>query len=105
MKTSKLRVTVLCEWISPVTGEFPTQWARNVETQQIGVHAVTVCFICPRNIVFEHKITVCVDFVRMKYFPFVWLCFICASFEFTLDYTLPIVYVVIEHMVNSKWLK
>ena len=31
-KTSKLRVTGLCEGNSPVTGEFPTQKASNAET-------------------------------------------------------------------------
>ena len=30
-KTSKLRVTALCEGNSPVTGEFPTQMASNAE--------------------------------------------------------------------------
>ena len=30
-KTSKLRVTGLCEGNSPVTGDFPAQKARNVE--------------------------------------------------------------------------
>ena len=31
MKTSKLRVTGLCEGNSPVTGEFPAQRASNAE--------------------------------------------------------------------------
>ena len=31
MKTSKLRVTALCEGNSPVTGEFPAQRASNAE--------------------------------------------------------------------------
>ena len=34
-KTSKLRVTGLCEGNSPVTGEFPTQMASNVENVSI----------------------------------------------------------------------
>ena len=34
-KTSKLRVTGLCEGNSPVTGEFPTQRASNVENVSI----------------------------------------------------------------------
>ena len=34
-KTSKLRVTGLCEWNSPVTGEFPAQRANNMETVSI----------------------------------------------------------------------
>ena len=34
-KTSKLRVTGLCEGNSPVTGEFPTQRASNAETVSI----------------------------------------------------------------------
>ena len=35
MKTSKLRVTGLCEGNSPVTGEFPAQRARNTENVTI----------------------------------------------------------------------
>ena len=35
-KTSKLRVTGLCKGKSPVTGEFPTQRARNAENIFIG---------------------------------------------------------------------
>ena len=31
MKTSRLRVTGLCQWNSPVTGEFPAQRASNTE--------------------------------------------------------------------------
>ena len=34
-KTSKLRVTGLCEWNSPVTGEFPAQRASNAENVSI----------------------------------------------------------------------
>ena len=34
-KTSKLRVTGLCEGNSPVTGEFPTQMASNAENVSI----------------------------------------------------------------------
>ena len=34
-KTSKLRVTGLCEWNSPVVGEFPAQMASNVENVSI----------------------------------------------------------------------
>ena len=34
-KTSKLRVTGLCEGISPVTGEFPAQMASNAENVSI----------------------------------------------------------------------
>ena len=30
-KTSRFRVTGLCEWNSPVTGEFPAQMASNAE--------------------------------------------------------------------------
>ena len=35
-KTSKLRVTGLCEGNSPVTGEFPAQMASNAENVSIG---------------------------------------------------------------------
>ena len=35
-KTSKLRATGLCGGNSPVTGEFPTQWASNAENVSIG---------------------------------------------------------------------
>ena len=35
MKTSKLRVTGLCEGNSPVTGEFPAQRASNAENLSI----------------------------------------------------------------------
>ena len=34
-KTSKLRVTGLCEWNSPVTGESPAQMASNAENVSI----------------------------------------------------------------------
>ena len=34
-KTSKLRVTGLCEGNSPMTGEFPTQMASNAENISI----------------------------------------------------------------------
>ena len=34
-KTSKLRITDLCEGNSPVTGEFPVQWDSNVESVSI----------------------------------------------------------------------
>ena len=34
-KTSKLRVTCLCEGNSPVTGEFPAQMASNTENVSI----------------------------------------------------------------------
>ena len=34
-KTSKLRVTGLCAWNSPVTGEFPAQMASNAENVSI----------------------------------------------------------------------
>ena len=34
-KISKLRVTGLCDGNPPVTGEFPTQWASNVENVSI----------------------------------------------------------------------
>ena len=34
-KTSKLRVTGLCEGNSPVTGEFPAQMASNAENVSI----------------------------------------------------------------------
>ena len=34
-KTSKLRVTGLCAWNSPVTGEFPAQRASNAENVSI----------------------------------------------------------------------
>ena len=34
-KTSKLRATGLCEGNSPVTGEFPAQWASNAENVSI----------------------------------------------------------------------
>ena len=34
-KTLKLRVTGLCEWNSPMTGEFPSQRASNAENVSI----------------------------------------------------------------------
>ena len=34
-KTSKFRVIGLCAWISPVTGEFPTQMASNTENVSV----------------------------------------------------------------------
>ena len=46
--------------------------------------SATVCFTRARDIVFDHKIKFCVNVVRMVWFPCVWLCFICVSFEFTL---------------------
>ena len=46
--------------------------------------SVAVCLICARNIVFEHKIYLCVDVVRMVSFLCVKLCFICVSFKIPL---------------------
>ena len=37
-KTSKLRITGLCEGNSPVTGEFPAQMASNAENVSISWH-------------------------------------------------------------------
>ena len=48
MKTSKLRVTDLCERNSPVTSEFPTQMASNVENTSIWWrHHTNVCAAAP----------------------------------------------------------
>ena len=45
-KTSKLRITGLCEGNSPVTGEFPTQRTSNAENVSIWWrHRVTTCCI------------------------------------------------------------
>ena len=53
-KTSKLRVTGLCEGNSPVTGEFPAQRASNAENQFDDViitndlsQATEICFCFP----------------------------------------------------------
>ena len=43
-----------------------------------------LCFTCAHNSVFQHKINFCIDVERMVFFPCVWLCVICVSFEFTL---------------------
>ena len=45
-KTSKLRVTGLCEGDSPVTGEFPAHWASNAENVSIWwrYHEYGICF-------------------------------------------------------------
>ena len=50
-KTSKLRVTGLCEGNSPVTGEFPSQMASNTENASISwrYHDLTY-FCCRRNV-------------------------------------------------------
>ena len=46
-KTSKLRVTGLCEGNSPVTGEFPAQRASNAENVSIWWrHYVTAFLVC-----------------------------------------------------------
>ena len=42
-KTSKLRVTGLCEGNSPMTGEFPTQRASNLENVSISWHHHGTC--------------------------------------------------------------
>ena len=46
-KTSKLRVTGLCEGNSPVTGEFPAQRSSNAENVSIWWrhHEILICFI------------------------------------------------------------
>ena len=42
-KTSKLRITGLCEGNSPVTVEFPAQWAS--DTEMVPFDDVIVCWI------------------------------------------------------------
>ena len=44
-KTSKLRVTGLCEWNSPMTGEFPAYTASNAENASIWWrhHCLSIC--------------------------------------------------------------
>ena len=63
MKTSKLRITGLCEGNSPATGEFPAQRASNVETvsiwwrhheQDIYLRCFTECSIAKRNQLNQH---------------------------------------------------
>ena len=44
-KTSKLRVTGLCAWNSPVTGEFPAQMVSNAEK---GLHLMTSSWVSHR---------------------------------------------------------
>ena len=49
-KTSKLRITGLCAGNSPITGEFPSQWASNAEDVSIwwrhhGIEAYSYCAI------------------------------------------------------------
>ena len=53
-------------------------------SQQNSVHERHCVFYFARNIMFKHKINYCVAVERMVYFPCIWLCFICVSFEFTL---------------------
>ena len=48
-KIAKLRVTDLCEGNSPVTGEFPTQRARNTENISIWWRHHTLSWPCNRN--------------------------------------------------------
>ena len=43
-KHQKLRVTGLCEGNSPVTGEFPAQWASNEEN--VSIHDVIMSLSC-----------------------------------------------------------
>ena len=58
-KTSKLRVTGLCEGNSPVTGEFPKQLATNVEYASIWWrhHATDDCFTSSIRNIFELSFT------------------------------------------------
>ena len=70
-KTSKLRVTGLCEGNSPVTGEFPTQWASNAENVSIWWrhHAVAAddyfrSMLCPIS---ETKRLIWTTKLRCKY--------------------------------------
>ena len=62
-KTSKLRVTDLCEGNSPVTGEFPAQRSRNEENASIWWrhHAVRrrIAQLCPAHI--DHNHLACVQ--------------------------------------------
>ena len=66
-KTSKLRVTGLCVWNSPVTGEFPTQMASNAEDVSIWWrhHAVsahssrTGCFRWDYRSAASHRCVLC----------------------------------------------
>ena len=56
-ESSKLRVTGLCAWNSPVTGEFPTQMASNAENVSISWrhHEIVVSHvvICPYANIYE----------------------------------------------------
>ena len=71
--------------MSFITLDSRTSFEHYVQTsQQIGVHEASLHFTCARNIVFQHKINFCVDVQLMVCFPYVWLCFICVSFEFAL---------------------
>ena len=71
-KTSKLRVTGLCAWNSPGTGEFPAQMASNVENVSIswrhrGIVAPTMVAIdMPHCTDQKLVITVTADFLESK---------------------------------------
>ena len=54
-KTSKLRVTGLCEGNSPVTGEFPSQRASNAEHVSIwwGHHGSTILLLTKVQLILE----------------------------------------------------
>ena len=62
-KTSKLRVTGLCEGISPVTGEFPAQRTSNAENKCKGLN-----FKCHLNIRKHRPWAYILGFIELPYF-------------------------------------
>ena len=82
-KTSKLRVTGLCEWNSPVTGEFPAQRASNAENASIwwchhsSIHFICVtchmiAWYCPWPMIYNDLI--CASLMRLSHrVAFLWL--------------------------------
>ena len=75
----------------------------------IGVHEASLCvllpgFTCARNIVFQHKINFCVDVECTVCLAVLYLCIIEDHiYKYWVRMCSLGAYVVIEHMVNSKW--
>ena len=68
-KTSKLRVSGLCAGNSPVTGEFPAQWASNPENVSIWWrhHVEQLCAVIEKKKLFWSEYYMCSCLVNVAY--------------------------------------
>ena len=63
---------------------------------------VTLRFLCARNIVLQYKINFCLISSALCVFHVFWLC-LTYIYKYWVRVRLRSVYVIVQHMVNSKW--